>query len=136
MHSDRQRPWGWRKPGSTTHSGCLRRTLWIGEVHSSFSFSPKSISQRSPGMKSSSFSGNMLLLQGHRMFSLYLFMVDLSVRKRLPGDSPLLSLSKPRHTFFKTHTKISLGNVFGSRSQHPQSSLTQITLFNLCLLVM
>lgn len=89
-------------PGVVSYSSY---TLWIEEVHTSFFPEIElSISQKPLGKNSPPFHGNILFLQENKMFSLYLFMADLSVRKKLPDDLPHLSLSNHRHTFLK-HTQ-------------------------------
>lgn len=73
------------KPDFITHSGYLYSTLCIEEIHTSFFPEIKlSISQRPLEKNSPPLHGNILLLHENKMFSLYLFMADLSVRNRLP----------------------------------------------------
>lgn len=78
----------------------LYSTLWIKEVHtSSFPEMQWSISQKPPGKNLPPLRGNILLLQEKKIFSPYLFMASLSVRKKMPGDLAHPSVSNPRHTF-------------------------------------
>lgn len=90
----------------------LYSTLWIKEVHTSFSPEIQwSISQKPPGKNLPSLCGNILLLQEKKIFSPYLFMANLSVRKKMPDDLAHPSVSNPRHTFLTTYKDIFVNRI-------------------------